>query len=133
MKSFRNNRRGRFRNNDRGGYKRNGESTKFGHDFSSNLNFRRKTQGRNNFNAAKLIEKYNGLAREALSSGDKILSENYFQHADHFTRILSEQENTLSSKIKQSTIEVVSDNTKKNEKPESAEEKKNNQQENAET
>ena len=41
---------------------------------------------------AKLIEKYNNLAREALSNGDKILSENYFQHADHFTRILGERE-----------------------------------------
>ena len=27
-----------------------------------------------------------------MSSGDKILSENYFQHADHFTRILNEKE-----------------------------------------
>ena len=41
----------------------------------------------------KLIEKYNDLAREASSNGDKILSENYLQHADHFTRILNEQEN----------------------------------------
>ena len=48
--------------------------------------------GRNNHNAPKLIEKYNNLAREALSNGDKILSENYFQHADHFTRILNEQQ-----------------------------------------
>ena len=48
--------------------------------------------GRNNQNASKLVEKYNNLAREALSTGDKILSENYFQHADHFTRILSERE-----------------------------------------
>ena len=32
------------------------------------------------------------MAREALSSGDKILSENYLQHADHFSRILSLQE-----------------------------------------
>ena len=132
MKSFRNNKRGRFRSNDRG-YKRNGESAKLGHDFSANSGFRRKPQGRNNFNAAKLIEKYNDLAREALSGGDKILSENYFQHADHFTRILAEQGNNHSSKIQQNKIEVVSDNTKKNEKPESAEEKKNNQQENAET
>ena len=126
MKSFKNNRRGRFRNNDRG-YKRNGgESLKLGHDFSSNSNFRRKTQGRNNFNAAKLIEKYNGLAREALSSGDKILSENYFQHADHFTRILSAQENAISSKVQESKIEVVSDNTK-NENLEASKEKKNEQ------
>ena len=60
--------------------------------FSNNDNFQRKIPGRNNHNASKLIEKYNNLAREALSSGDKILSENYFQHADHFTRILNEQE-----------------------------------------
>ena len=129
MKSFRNNKRGRFRSNDRG-YKRNGESPKFGHDFSSNSGFRRKPQGRNNFSPTKLIEKYNDLAREALSSGDKILSENYFQHADHFTRILSEKENNHSSKIQQNKIEVVSDNTKKNEKPEVvevADEKNNNQ------
>ena len=39
-----------------------------------------------------LIEKYNDLAREALSNGDKILSENYLQHADHFTRVLNERE-----------------------------------------
>ena len=60
--------------------------------FLTNENFQRKIPGRNNHNASKLIEKYNNLAREALSSGDKILSENYFQHADHFTRILNEQE-----------------------------------------
>ncbi len=42
--------------------------------------------------SSKLIEKYSNLAREALSSGDKILSENYFQHADHFTRILNDQD-----------------------------------------
>ena len=50
---------------------------------------------RNNFkfhqSAEKLFEKYNGLAKEALSSGDKILSENYFQHADYFMRIISER------------------------------------------
>ena len=56
-----------------------------------NSGFRRNTQGRNNYNAAKLIEKYTLLAKEALSSGDKILSENYLQHADHFTRIIEEK------------------------------------------
>ena len=67
----------------------------------SNLNFQRKYPGRNNHNASKLIDKYNDLAREALSKGDKILSENYFQHADHFTRILSERQNhkTLKDSI----------------------------------
>ncbi len=133
MKSFRNyNKRGRFRNNDRG-YKRNGESPRLVNDFSVNSGFRRNTQGRNNYNAAKLIEKYTGLAREALSGGDKILSENYFQHADHFTRILSEQENTSSSKIKQNKIEVISDNIKKNEQPGTTEEKKDGQPETIDT
>ena len=41
--------------------------------------------------AIKLIEKYKNLAKEALSSGDKILSENYYQHADHFMRIAGEK------------------------------------------
>ena len=45
----------------------------------------------NNNNAPKLIEKYSNLAREALLNGDKMLSENYYQHADHFLRILQEQ------------------------------------------
>ena len=73
---------------------------------------------RNNFvshqGAIKLIEKYQNLAKEALSSGDRTLSENYFQHADHFTRILAEKENLKLSKEKdnKNTIEVVSDNTK---------------------
>ena len=92
--TFRNNngRRNNFRRNDRN-YKTNGERQKFGSNFSNNESFQRKNPGRNNHNAPKLIEKYNNLAREALSIGDKIMSENYFQHADHFSRILSEQEN----------------------------------------
>jgi len=114
MRTFRNNnKRGRFRSNDRN-YKRNGETSKFSSDYSSNSNFQRNLPSRNNHNAPKLIEKYNDLAREALSKGDKILSENYFQHADHFTRILAEKENLKLSKEKdnKNTIEVVSDNTK---------------------
>ena len=92
MVTFRNNnRRNNFRRNDRS-FKSNGDRSKF-NNFSSSDNFQRKSPGRNNHNAPKLIEKYNNLAREALSSGDKILSENYFQHADHFTRILNEQDN----------------------------------------
>ena len=92
MVTFRNNsRRGRFRSNDRN-FKRNEDNQKFKSDFSSNVNFRRNVPGRNNHNAPKLVEKYNDLAREALANEDKILSENYFQHADHFIRILNEQE-----------------------------------------
>ena len=92
MVTFRNNtgRRNNFRRNDRN-FKSNGDRNKFNNNFSNNESFQRKVPGRNNHNASKLIEKYNNLAREALSSGDKILSENYFQHADHFTRVLSEK------------------------------------------
>ncbi len=100
MVTFRNtsnNRRNNFRRNDRN-YKSNGERQKFSSNFSSNDNFKRKTPGRNNHNAPKLIEKYNDLAREALSNGDKILSENYLQHADHFTRILNEKESLRREK-----------------------------------
>ena len=94
MVTFRNNNNGRrnsFRRNDRG-FKSNGDRNKFSNNFSNSDSFQRKVPGRNNHNAPKLIEKYNNLAREALSNGDKILSENYFQHADHFTRILNERE-----------------------------------------
>ena len=95
MVTFRNNnssvRRNNFRRNDRG-FKSNGDRPKFGSNFSNNENFKRKVPSRNNHNAPKLIEKYNDLAREASSNGDKILSENYLQHADHFTRVLNERE-----------------------------------------
>ena len=93
MVTFRNNnnRRNNFRRGDRN-FKSNGDRSKYSSSFTSTDNFQRKSPGRNNHNASKLIEKYNNLAREALSGGDKILSENYFQHADHFTRILNEKE-----------------------------------------
>ena len=89
MRSFRNNnKRSRYRSNGERHFKRNGENQ----SFSNSVSFQRKSPGRNNQNAPKLIEKYTDLAREALSNGDKILSENYFQHADHFIRIQTEKE-----------------------------------------
>ncbi len=107
MVTFRNNnnnRRSGFRRNTRN-FKSNGDNPKFNSNFSSNDNFKRKAPGRNNHNAPKLIEKYNDLAREALSNGDKILSENYLQHADHFTRILNERENFKREKFLESKSE----------------------------
>ncbi len=107
MVTFRNNnnnRRNNFRRNDRN-FKSNIDRPKFGSSFSNNENFQRKIPSRNNQNAPKLIEKYNNLAREALSSGDKILSENYFQHADHFTRILREQEDFKKSRFSNESVE----------------------------
>ena len=115
MVTFRNNnnRRNNFRRNDRN-FKNNSERSKFVSNFSNNENFQRKIPGRNNHNASKLIEKYNNLAREALSSGDKILSENYYQHADHFLRIMSSENgtlnNTLDKEKKESEIKIEDEN-----------------------
>ena len=112
MVTFRNNNNGRrnnFRRGDRS-FKTGTERGKYGSNYSNNDNFQRKIPGRNNHNAPKLIEKYNNLAREALSSGDKILSENYFQHADHFTRILNEQESQRRARFSDSkSDESISD------------------------
>ena len=100
-----NNRRPPFRsnNNRRPPFRSNNEGSKF----SNNDNFQRKVPGRNNHNAIKLIEKYNDLAREALANEDKILSENYFQHADHFTRVQNEQESIRIARINSTPAEVA--------------------------
>ena len=93
MNNFKNNnRRSRFKPNNDRGFRRNGNGHKPNGEFSNGSSFKRRHPGKNNQNAAKLIDKYNDLAREALSNGDKILSENYLQHADHFTRILNDRE-----------------------------------------
>ena len=99
-----NNRRINFRRNERS-FKSNGDRPKFGSNFSNNENFKRKVPGRNNHNAPKLIEKYNDLAREASSNGDKILSENYLQHADHFTRVLNERESIRRERFSENKSE----------------------------
>ena len=92
MKNFKNNfKKHRYRGNGDKSYKRNGTGQSFEGNYSVITEFRRNKPSRNN-NASRLIEKYTTLAKEALSNGDKILSENYFQHADHFIRI-SEQKN----------------------------------------
>ena len=99
------NRRPPFRsnNNRRPPFRNNNEGTKF----SNNDNFRRSVPGRNNHNAIKLIEKYNDLAREALANEDKILSENYFQHADHFTRVQNEQESIRMARVNSSPASTI--------------------------
>ena len=100
-----NNRRPPFRsnNNRRPPFRSNNEGSKF----SNNDNFQRKVPGRNNHNAVKLIEKYNDLAREALANEDKILSENYFQHADHFTRVQNEQESLRMARLNSSSTVTI--------------------------
>ena len=106
MNNYRNNRKNRFKSGgDRNFRKRPLNGHKNQNDFNNHSEFRHRNPGRNNQNAGKLIDKYNNLAREALSSGDKILSENYLQHADHFSRILSLQELSKSNEEKNNIIE----------------------------
>ena len=113
MRQFRNNnKRSRFRSNGDKNFKRNGQNN----SFIEGQNFQRKSPGRNNQNANKLIDKYSDLAREALSNGDKILSENYFQHADHFLRISNDKDKNFTKDInelqKQDKNIEISENTK---------------------
>ena len=109
MRNFKNNfRRNRYKNHSDRNNRRN-ENGKIMNDLQNGSNFIRKNAGRNNHNASKLIEKYSNLAREALSSGDKILSENYFQHAEHFIRVLEER--GVQSNKGQTAKEIVNEKT----------------------
>ena len=118
MNNFKNNhRRNRYKSNgDRNFRKRNGNGHKVNNEFNNNLDFKRRNPGKNNQNAGKLVDKYNDLAREALSSGDKILSENYLQHADHFSRILSSQEILKESNVSSNKLNEVSEENNKDNK-----------------
>ena len=97
-------------------------SDSFSNDYRKN-NFR-PTQS-----AEKLLEKYTSLAKEALTSGDKTLSENYFQHADHFMRVVDDKnKNRIQSKVEGKPLQdnnalSESENTKSSE-DQSVEEKK---------
>ncbi len=99
MRQFKNNQK---RNRNRGlqdrSFKRVNEISRLNSDFGNRENGFRRKQNRNNGNVEKLIIKYNELAREALSNGDKILSENYYQYADHFLRISLEQKERTKEK-----------------------------------
>ena len=124
MRNFRNNfRRNRYKNQSDRNINRN-ENGKIINDFQNGTNFVRKNAGRNNHNASKLIEKYSNLAREALSSGDKILSENYFQHADHFTRVSNEQGSFKRNKFEDNSTKTSVDSLKQSKEIEKTDETK---------
>ena len=92
-------RRNRFRNNDKG-FRRNGSQDLRTSSINSvSNNFQRRSFNRNSLKAEKLLEKYNDLAKEALSNGDNILSESYYQHADHFLRVI-ENRNSIHNNSK---------------------------------
>ena len=106
MKNFKNSyKKNRFRNNSERHFRRNGNNSKFSSNYSEQAEFRKHKTFRNG-SSHKLVEKYNELAKEALSNGDKIMSENYLQHADHFARI-SEQQNT--EKVEKKISDVSKD------------------------
>ena len=98
MRNFKNNRR-RYRSNS---FERNLKINSNDQNLNSSLgnvsDFRRKNYSKNHFNSSKLIQKYSDLAREALSIGDKILYENYLQHAEHFIRNSSNFSNNNATK-----------------------------------
>ena len=94
MRSFKNNHK---RKNFRSNGDRNLNRALENQTLVSTSNFQRKNHRANNQNASRLVEKYNNLGREALSTGDKILSESYFQFSDHYLRILNEREKNQNS------------------------------------
>ena len=74
-------------------------------------------QPRNNFrtvhNPEKMFDKYTSLAKEALSAGDKTLSENYLQHADHFMRIIGDRKNNQINKDQNKNDTTPTEKTEK--------------------
>jgi len=119
MRNYKNNfRRNRYKNHTDRNHRRNENGSKIMNDLQNVSNFIRKNAGRNNHNASNLVEKYSNLAREALLNGDKILSENYFQHAEHFIRVLEEKDalnnkNNISNEINKKDPELSKEKIEK--------------------
>ena len=105
-------RRNKFRSNDRG-FRRNGsQDLRTGSINSDSKSFQRRSFSGNGFRPEKLLEKYNSLAKEASSNGDKILSESYYQHADHFLRVVESRnliQNNSKPHLDNSSIKKDSD------------------------
>ena len=94
---------------------------------SGNMNFNRNGSMTNPHNVEKTMQKYQQLAKDAQSFGDPVLVENYLQHADHYSRRLSELNNKIKSNsfIKEVSKEELpsSEASSLNDKPEAAENK----------
>ena len=111
MRPYKNNhKRQKFRSNGDRGINRNLNNQ----SLILNSNIQRKSHRSNNQNASRLIEKYNNLAREASSAGDKILSESYYQFSDHYIRVLNEREKNqnTSNNLKEKSLNGSSDEIK---------------------
>ena len=92
-------RRYKFRSNDKDFRRNDSQDLRISGINSDSNNFQRRSFSRNGLKVEKLLEKYNNLAKEALSNGDKILSESYYQHADHFLRVI-ENRNSIHNNSK---------------------------------
>ena len=105
-----NNRRRSFRGrHQKNNFRRRNPSSNHnnGHYTSNagNRNFSRNGSMSNPANIEKTITKFHQLAKDAQSSGDPVLSENYLQHADHFSRKLSEINSKSNSNEKISVVQ----------------------------
>ena len=88
----------RSRHPKNGFRRRNGSSNNQSHFQNGGIpNFGKKIQNITPFNLEKAIQKYQQMAKDAQSSGDLVLVQNYLQHADHYTRKLSEINSNRSS------------------------------------
>ena len=92
-------RRYKFRSNDKDFRRNDSQDLRISGINSDSNNFQRRSFSRNGLKVEKLLEKYNNLAKEALSNGDRILSESYYQHADHFLRVI-ENRNSIQNNSK---------------------------------
>ena len=101
-------RRNKFRSNDRGFRRNDSQDSRIHGINSASKSFQRRSFSGNGFRPEKLLEKYNNLAKEASSNGDKILSESYYQHADHFLRVVESRnliQNNSKPHLSNSSIE----------------------------
>ena len=106
-------RRNKFRSNDRGFRRNDSQDSRIHGINSDSKSFQRRSFSGNGFKPEKLLEKYNNLAKEASSNGDKILSESYYQHADHFLRVVESRnliQNNSKPHLDNSSIKKDSDN-----------------------
>ena len=126
-------RRYKFRSNDKDFRRNDSQDLRISGINSDSSNFQRRSFSRNGLKVEKLLEKYNNLAKEALSNGDKILSESYYQHADHFLRVIENRnlnQNNSKLDLDNSSIKTNSDDKiiLEDEKNSSAQQPKNSKE-----
>ena len=107
------------RSSSRGSYRRN--SHQRNGSYGSSINNKARIKG----SPYQVLNKYLGLAKEALSSGDRIQAEYYFQHADHYSRIMIKNDMDLkiikteeNQKNDNATLKNSSDSSDSNESTE---------------